>query len=64
MDLSTIHTLTRIRAYAAQCFRSGAVAQIPGLIVALPNAAALPKRHHKIFDLLANFTQRPALSAQ
>ena len=63
MVLRTIHTLIRIRAYAAQRLKSRVVAQIPGLIVALPNRS-LTQKFHKNFDLLANLAQRPAISTE
>ena len=64
MCLCTIHTLITVRACAAQRVKNGAVAQIPGLITALPNAAALPKKFTKIFDLRANFARGPAVNTE
>ena len=64
MCLCTIHTLITVRACAAQRVKNGAVAQIPGLITALPNAAALPKKFTKICDLLAIFAQRPTVNTE
>ncbi len=63
MVLRTIHILIRIQAYAAQRLKSRVVAQIPGLIVALPNRS-LTQKFLKNFDLLAIPAKGPALSTE